>query len=485
MSASIRSDMHLNKSQYLTGKFCPKRLYLDVHGPPETLDAATQLRLDEGRQVGEWAREGLGGVLVEERGHEEAVKRTRRLMADPGVSAIFEGAFEHGGLRVRADILVRQGEGWNLVEVKSSTSVKKEHLEDVALTRHVVASSGWPVAACTLRLVNRDFRLGMSIEAFFADHDVTREAVFDPEEADATVHALLDALRGPEPPQVPTGLHCRSCPHYDVCIPDRHVLSLPRLSEKRLSELRARNLSRIAEIPDRFSLTATQRRVRDAVRTGAVQVESGLDEVLNRVTYPLFFLDFESVATGYPLYPDVAPHEQVPTQYSLHILPVSGGLVAHRDFLHEDGADPRRRLAERLLEDLGDSGSIVVYSNFEQARISGLASLFPDLAPALENLKGRLYDLCKVLQGYVYHPAFGGSFSIKRTLPALTPGLDYADLAISDGEAASAAYREMIAPGTSPGRRREIGRDLRAYCARDSLAMVRLYEALCQMACRG
>jgi len=474
--------MPLNKSQYLTGKTCPKRLYLDVHGPPETLDAAAQLRLDEGRQVGERARGGLDGVLVEERSHEEAVRRTRRLMADPGVPAIFEGAFEHGGLRVRADILVRQGEGWNLVEVKSSTSVKEEHLGDVALTRHVVASSGWPVVACTLRLVNRGFRLGMSVGAFFSDHDVTQEAVFDPEETDATVRALLDALRGPEPPQAPTGLHCRNCPHYDACIPDRHVLSLLNLRDKKFRELRALGVEQVDQIPDRFSLTAAQRRMRDALRAGVPQADPGLAGALSRVTYPLFFLDFESMQTAFPLYEGAAPYEQVLTQYSLHVVPMPGSPAAHREFLHEGRTDPRRPLAEKLLEDLGRHGTVVVYSNFEKTMISGLAGLFLDLAPALENLMDRLYDLCAVIRGHFYHPGFNGSFSIKQTLPALVPGLDYADLAISDGADASAAYREMIAPGTSPNRRQEIARDLRAYCARDSLAMVRLYEALRRMA---
>jgi hypothetical protein len=125
---------------------------------------------------------------------------------------------------------------------------------------------------------------------------------------------------------------------------------------------------------------------------------------------------------------------------------------------------------------------VVVYSGYEKTMLSGLAGLFSDLAPALEGLIGRLYDLCAVIRGYYYHPGFNGSFSIKQTLPALVPGLDYADLAISDGADASAAYREMIAPGTSPDRRREIARDLKAYCARDSLALVRLYEALRRMA---
>ncbi len=473
---------HLNKAQYLTGQFCPRALYLDVRQPPEDVDAAMQLRFDEGRQVGERARAGFpGGILVTEVVHAEAVKTTRKFMADPGVPAIFEGAFEHGGLRVRADILVRRGEGWNLIEVKSAASAREVHLEDVALTRCVIASSGWPVVSCALRLIDRGFRLGMPIEAFFVDHDVTQETVLDPGETEGRVRALLDALEQSSPPRVPTGLHCRNCGHYDKCLPDRHILSLPNLREKKFEELCALKVERIDQIPDRFSLTAVQRRMRDALRTGMPQADPGLADALNQVAYPLFFLDFESMQTAWPLHRDTAPYEQIPTQYSIHVVPTPGSPAAHREFLHEDPTDPRQTLAEKLLEDLGDQGSVVVYSVFEKRILSGLAVWFPDLAPALENLIDRLYDLCAVIRNHFYHPDFGGSFSIKQSLPAVAPDLGYDDLPISDGMTALAAYREMIAPGTSAGRKQEIARDLRAYCERDSLAMVRLYEALCRM----
>jgi hypothetical protein len=478
---------HLNKSQYLTGKGCPRALWLDVHKREgREVDAATQLLLDEGRLVGEWARACFpGGVLVEGVAHAEAVETTRRLMADPGVRAIFEGAFECAGLRVRADILVRQGEGWNLIEVKSSTSAREEHLEDVALTRHVAAASGWRIASCTLRLVSRDFRMGMPVEAFFSDRDVTGETALDPEEVEARTGSLLNALGQASRPEVPIGLHCRNCAHYDECIPDGHVLSLPRLSEKKFGELCALKVELIEQIPDRFSLTVVQRRMRDALKTGRPQAEPGLAHALNGMIYPLFFLDFESVGAAFPLYPAVAPHEQVPTQYSVHVLRGPGASPEHREFLHEDRSDPRRPLAERLIKDLDLKGGVVVYSGYEGRMISGLAERFPDLAPALEGLKGRLFDLCRALQGHFYHPAFGGSFSIKQALPALVPELGYDDLVISDGLGAAAAYREMIEAGTTAGRKQEIAQDLRVYCARDSLAMVRLYEALCQIACRG
>ncbi len=256
----------------------------------------------------------------------------------------------------------------------------------------------------------------------------------------------------------------------------------PRLQLQPWAARLALNVALIPDIPDRFSLTPVQKRTRDALKTGVPQIVPGLSDALRRVAYPLFFLDFESVAAACPLYEDVAPHASVPTQYSLHILTAPEAPPEHREFLHEDRSDPHRPVAERLLAHLSQAGTIVVYSPYEQQMIACLERRLPDLASALSALLPRLYDLCDAIRRHYYRPEFKGSFSIKQTLPALVPDLGYGDLVIADGGAATAAYREMIAPETSPDRRQEIARNLRDYCARDSFAMVRLYRALCQVA---
>ena len=104
----------------------------------------------------------------------------------------------------------------------------------------------------------------------------------------------------------------------------------------------------------------------------------------------------------------------------------------------------------------------------------------PDRARALRAVEARLLDLLPVVRNGYYHPDFRGSFSIKSVLPALVPGLNYGDLAIADGQVAAAMYRKALA-STDPEERRRTFRDLRAYCARDTWALVKLCRALAEL----
>src|SRR2546427_3323437 len=102
------------------------------------------------------------------------------------------------------------------------------------------------------------------------------------------------------------------------------------------------------------------------------------------------------------------------------------------------------------------------------------------LAKELERIERRLVDLLPLVRNYVYHPDFGGSFSIKRTLPALVPGLSYADLKIREGETATLELMRLLFSGDElpPGERAELREALLRYCERDTWAMVRMLEQL-------
>ena len=149
----------------------------------------------------------------------------------------------------------------------------------------------------------------------------------------------------------------------------------------------------------------------------------------------------------------------------------------HRDYLHARDDDPRPALARRLLAALGSEGTICTYSGYERQVLRALAAALPDRARALRALEARLLDLLPVVRNGYYHPEFRGSFSIKQVLPGLVPGLGYDDLAIADGQVAAAMYRKALA-SDDPGVREDTFRDLRAYCARDTWAMVGLCRSL-------
>ncbi|MCA9033317.1 MAG: DUF2779 domain-containing protein, partial [Planctomycetaceae bacterium] len=230
--------------------------------------------------------------------------------------------------------------------------------------------------------------------------------------------------------------------------------------------------------PKGVTLTPNQDRVRKAVVGGKPSISKiGLALFLRDVEWPAYYLDFETVKSAIPMFPDVGPHEQIVTQYSLHVCHAPGEVIKHHEFLADASRDQRRQLVEKLLEDLEESGSIIVYSSFEKTMLNSFAKLFPELKKDLQKCVNRLFDLEKAFREYVYHPGFRGRSSIKVTLPTLV-GDTYEGLAIRDGDAAVAKYARMVRGEITGREAEEVRKNLLAYCKQDTHGMVRLHHEL-------
>ena len=172
------------------------------------------------------------------------------------------------------------------------------------------------------------------------------------------------------------------------------------------------------------------------------------------------------------------PYQKVPMQWSCHRQDVDGTLTQLPPFLDTTGQDPRRAFAESLIAAVGDTGMILVYNaTFERGVITQLAELFDDLAPTLEAIARRLFDLLPLARAYYYHPAMMGSWSIKRVLPTIAPDLDYANLeSVQSGDMVEPVYFEMVDAGTAAERKSQLKEALLTYCERDTLGMVKVAE---------
>ena len=392
-------------------------------------------------------------------------------------------------IRIRADILARAGDDlFDLIEVKSTTSVKGEHLPDLGVQLYVLGGCGIPVRRACLAHLNKeyvyqggDYDLGQ----LFSVEDITDEV--KPLLVD--IPSILDEMRlhlsNTEPPDIKARKQCShpyTCPFYGHCHadePEHSITQLPRASQKLLDLLEEEDIEDIRDIPADFpGLNATQQRVRDCVVNSHVHMNPELARALAQLEYPIHFLDFETFNPALPIYVGTRPYQVIPFQWSNHILGRDGQLM-HQEFLNEGFCDPREPFARGLLETLGTTGTIVTYSNFEATRIRELAQALPELSSdLLALLDGRIVDLLQLVRRHCYHPEFHGSFSLKSVLPALVPSLDYSDLEICEGDQASTAYAEMILPETSADRRGSLRKALLAYCKRDTEAMVRLFETL-------
>jgi predicted RecB family nuclease len=431
-----------------------------------------------------------GGVEVGGSGGlDEAIRATRKLIANPEVPAIFEGTFEHGGVLVRADILQRRRDGrWRMLEVKSTTDLKEHHLDDVAIQARVVSRSGLDLAASCLMHVNRNyvFQGGtIDVRQFFRTRNLTRRiARLDPK-LTFQLRAEFTVLNMPKAPDLPAGRHCTepvTCEFFKQCNPPRpndHVGYLPRIQASAVEELEEIGVKSIRDIPDDFPLNERQRRACTTVQTGEPWYSAELATELSGLTYPLYFMDFETVNPAIPRYQGMRPYDQLTFQFSVHLRREPGAEPEHFEFLAADRSDPRRDFITSLCTTLGDTGSIVVYNQqFESQRLSELAGCLPEFAERIEQIQTRLRDLLPVVRNHVYHPRFAGSFSLKSVLPALVPEMTYDGMAVANGQDAGLAWESLVRGTLDAAERVRIRKALLEYCGQDTLALVRLLEKL-------
>ena len=488
--------MDISKTRFLQGLQCHKQLWWRVHEPdaPELeVDKLEEAIFDQGRRVGEEARKAIpGGVLISPpddtpRGR---IRATDEAMAG-GAPLLYEPTFVANGVHAAVDILQKRSDGYAIIEVKAKTKVDDVHIDDVAIQAHILKESGHKIEAVELMHLDPKIRSDDPAK-LFVSQDVTSRV----EERLAGIPGQLESVRNAlsgELPEVPTGDHCKKpyeCPFIERCWEPLRANSLEvlyRLSSKKLSALRELRVKTIDEIPEDFSLSATNARQRRAARAGKVVVEPGLGAKLDAIPRPLAYLDFETVAPAIPQWRGCGPYTQVPAQFSLHLEDQNEN-VTHSEWLAAGGKDPRSGLAEALVQACDGAQAVAVYYvAFERKCIKQLAEAVPDLAIPLAEIESKLVDLLPIVRDHVYHPNFKGSFSLKSVLPALDPEFSYADLEIKEGQSASLKLlRLILEPDTfSDAEKQQVRRNLLLYCKMDTEALVVLKRQLYELAAAG
>lgn len=482
----------LSKSRFLAGLQCPLRLWYRCYEAELASEtpSGVQARFNMGQQVGALARDRYpGGVLIEDDHlhQKEAMWSTREALKNPSIPGIYEGAFSFDGVLIRADILESFGNGaWNLIEVKSGTGVKDENLYDVAIQHHVLSGLGFNLKQAGILNLNKKYVYDgrwLDLEALFTFKDLKEEVVQLREDVTGKIRDLKAMLGQATPPTIKPSRQCSKpydCEFFDHCrksIPEHWVLELSGIRQERLGELAKMGIDDIREMPDSFALSKVPARIRECVTSETEYVGSEFKDSLKQYNYPIHFLDFETIAPAIPRYANTGPYQKLPFQWSDHILSKNGNLD-HKEYLCCEDKDPREEVARALLEDLGDSGSICTYGNYEKQVISELADFLPHHGDRLKALLPRCKDLLIRIRGGYYHPDFHGSFSLKNVLPVLVPSMSYENLPIQEGDQAGVEYLRMIDPETTSDEKERILADLLKYCGQDTLAMVKIREEL-------
>ncbi len=475
----------LSKSRLTDFLQCPKKLYLRIHHPELAEVSANVLQnFQAGHEVGAVARSLYpDGILI---GHEHnlalALADTRKALDKSPSVPVFEATFEHDGVLVRTDLLLPYRDGYQVVEVKASGSVKQQYLPDCAVQSWVLKGTGVNLLESTLAHIDSSFVYAgdNDYQRLFKYVSITDSIAPLVEEVPIWIKSAQDVLAESNP-NIEPGDQCTSpyeCPFLNHCAPNRNegypITILPRISKKLVSSLKGKGILDVRDIPEGQLTSATHLQVWRATISGKAEVNPSISAILKKYPYPRFYLDFETIGFAVPRWKGTKPFQAIPFQWSCHIERASGPLD-HKEFLDTTGDDPSWEFIKSLLPIVEETGPIFVYSSFEKTILTYLATRFHGLSARVDNIVARLVDLYPLAMKNYYHPDMKGSWSIKSVLPTISTKLNYQEVGeVQDGVMAQQAYLDLISNDTPNLRNDRLRHDLLEYCKLDTLAMVEL-----------
>jgi hypothetical protein len=458
--------MKLSKSSYLSYLQCPREFWLRHHKP----------ELFAGP-------DSTGVKHLKEMGHRVQMLAQELFSRGGYGSCEFEKRFETGEFIAKADIYTDGA----IYEVKSSGSVKDEHIYDLAFQKAVAELAGTPVEKTFLVHVDKEYvrQGGIEPEKLFQSVDVTEPVNERLAETKIQISNALLYLKT-EPDKSIAGycgdkLRCTFIQHFHQDLPEYTIFDISNLKAEKINRLLEMGALNMLDVPDDFELSPRQRRQIDIVRSAERYVSAAeISEMLSALEYPIYFLDYETVNPAIPIYEGYRPFQVTTFQYSVHVLESDGGELAHYEFLAEVGPEPTAPLLtamRKVIEEEG--GTVIVWSAYESTNNKNMSGRSPEFAGYLDSVTRRTFDLMGVFsKGLYIDPKFRGSYSIKNVLPVMLPEMTYEHLQIKEGTAAAAMWLSLHDAQMIEEERSSIRLGLLEYCAMDTLAMVEIFKTL-------
>lgn len=489
-------SVQISKSDYMLFLKHPAWLWLKKHDksklPP--VDEDTQSIFDAGHLFETYAEQLFpSGLRLSFADYDEYLnlpaRTTKALNED--IKTIFQGRFEYKQLTFICDIIVVVGDKVvDLYEIKSSTKVRPEHELDLAFQLVVLEACGYKVNTIAVIHVNSSYVRSGAIKAneIVTTADITEIVKEKRDETKANIERALQVVASPNIPNISPSLAdmgsygdwldiYRTLTTVD---PDS-IYDLFNGGASRIGKLEELKINRLVDIHDEFPLTDKQRfQVLATKQNKEIINKSEIKKFLEKLKYPLYFLDYETLSSVIPSFDGLSPYQDVPFQYSLHTLDKPGGKLTHAMYLHKENTNPAKALSESLKSNIGTKGSVLVWNEgFEKNCNTSLGKLLPELELFYEQLNERIIDLMIPFSSNWYvHKNFGGSASLKKVLPVLVTELSYKELGISDGLLAQRLWMEAVLEGKRDDSKAQIFKDLEEYCKLDTLAMVEIYKQL-------
>ncbi len=491
----------ISKTDYMAYLKHPALGWMRVNAPEmiPPVSPGLQAIFDTGHEFEHYAEnlpQFIGGVSLgfntpEE--YENLPKKTLETIKN-GSKTIFQGRFEYKDLSFICDILqVINERTVDLYEIKSSTKAKPEHIDDLAFQTVVLEGLNFVVRNIGVIHVNNSYEKHGPV----LPEDITKTTMVTeevkakiPQTKNNIAHFLMVARSATPPDTNPIYASNSGFSEYldvykfNYSVPENSVLNLTSLNAKQLKQLQDSGLEYIDDIPDYIRLSNKQKNQVITTKNKEPLVnKKALEQFLQQLEYPLYFLDYETLGSLAPYFDGLKPYQQLPFQYSLHVLENPGAELVHKEYLHKTDESPTAELTKNLLADIGENGTILVWnSSFEKNCNNLLGKIAREHKDKLKAVNNRIVDLMIPFsnQWFVDY-RFKGSASIKNVLPVMAPELSYKNLDIQEGGTAQRLWMEAVLEKKHEANKQKILDDLVLYCGLDTLAMVEIYKKLLQI----
>ena len=492
----MKKQLVISKSRYVQSYNCSKKLWLHFNkkNMAAEMSLSEKQNIEEGNEIGRLARKHpmfKGGILVDHKNKNIAAEKTKKAIKNENI--LFEATFFSENKVAQIDILIRNKRGnFDIIEVKSSSSVKKEHLIDVAFQKKVLREQGLKVDSVYIMHVNSKYvyNTSLDLDKFFTIENVNDKINKYYYEINRKINKHINKLNKKTEPNKTVGSFCKSphkCPFYKYChkhLTEDSVLNLSRISKDKKKEFRDLKIKNIEDIPENYSLTDKQLVQRKVAKEKINHIENILiKEFIDEIQYPIYHLDFEATNSSIPYLEGTRPNQFIVYQVSIH-KEFKDGTIEHLEYLNTEMKDPRRDIVDFLRKNIKKDGSVLVWNkSFEKTRIKEFTDIFKEDSEFLFSLIDRMIDLAEPFQKmWYYDHKFKGSYSIKNILPVMAPELDYYSLDLINNGSNSQAYYTMLIQGhfgnNKQGMFNRVKKSLLEYCKMDTLAMVKILAKL-------
>jgi len=485
----------LTKSDYIKYLQCKKYLWLNKIRPellPEDISDSLKKAFSAGFEVEKIAYQLYpNGVDVDEKDIQKAKVKTRELIKEKTL-VIFQATVSGVKLFCRSDIIKYNEDidGWDLIEVKSSTEVKNIYIDDLAFQKICLEEAGLKVGRILLVHVNNQYVKDGNINPheFLVETDISESVKEKIEETKIEVNNALEVLKIKEEPEIQVLRQCKNpyeCPFIPYCwknFPAHSIYSIGgALGKKKLEALLDEGILEVKDIPLEYLSTEKLKKHHYTVENNIAHIEKdNIKREIEKIEYPVYYLDYETFGPAIPIIDGYRPYQRVVFQYSLHVQESPNSELKHYYFLAKDSKDPTYEMAKSLQEHIGKDGTVIAWNmGFEQGCNTEMGEREVEFKIFFEDINKRMYDLMQIFkEGHYVHKEFHGSASLKKVLPVIVPELNHDELDISEGMTASNNWGDMVTKDMSQEEKDKIYDDLLEYCELDTLAMVRILEEL-------